>query len=117
MNRPAFLLPALTVVALTAGAALAFAEEPTTPPASTAASSEKPATSAETPAVAPAAAKPATPSSSVANVENWSRREWHKARREWMKDKTKWADCRHQAKAKNLSGRNSWSFLYDCMNK
>jgi len=48
-------------------------------------------------------------------VENWTKSEWNAAKTEWAKDEAKWAGCRKQASADKLSGRKSWSFLYDCM--
>jgi len=41
--------------------------------------------------------------------------EWNNAVKQWAQDKTKWAGCREQSKARKLSGRKSWSFLYRCM--
>jgi hypothetical protein len=32
-----------------------------------------------------------------------------------VKQKDKWNGCNKQAADKNLSGRDSWSFLYTCM--
>jgi hypothetical protein len=73
---------------------------------------------AKTPASQPAAA-PSAPSSSepsaTERVETWTREQWNATQKEWAKDKTKWASCRKQSKAHKLSGRKSWSFLYQCM--
>ncbi len=64
----------------------------------------------------PAPAAPASSEPSDANkVEKWTKKEWHNAVKEWAKDETKWAGCREQSKARKLSGRKSWSFLYRCM--
>jgi hypothetical protein len=68
------------------------------------------------PADKPAAAAPASKSSStVEDVKTWSVKKWNAAEREWAKDKKKWADCRKQSSDKKLSGKDSWSFLYGCM--
>jgi hypothetical protein len=42
-------------------------------------------------------------------------KQWNAATAEWATDKGEWASCRKQVSDKNLSGRASWSFLYDCM--
>ena len=77
---------------------------------------------AKTPEQAPAGntiAAPSEPASSepsdVSNVEKWTQKEWDNAVKEWAQDKAKWAVCREQSKAKELSGRKCWSFLYRCM--
>ena len=59
----------------------------------------------------PAAAQPST----TQKVEDWTRKQWETATKKWAKDKEKWADCRKQAHDQNLTGRKSWSFLYQCM--
>jgi hypothetical protein len=77
---------------------------------------------AKTPEPAPAGSitpTPAAPASSepsdVSKVEKWTKNEWNNAVKQWAQDKTKWARCREQSKARKLSGRKSWSFLYRCM--
>jgi hypothetical protein len=60
-------------------------------------------------------AKPGT--STVTTVQNWTTKQWNAMTKEWAKDKAKWADCRKQSTAQKLSGRKSWSFLYECMKK
>ena len=77
---------------------------------------------AKTPEPAPAGSTtptPAAPASSepsdVSKVEKWTKNEWNNAVKQWAHDKTKWAGCREQSKARKLSGRKSWSFLYRCM--
>ncbi len=79
---------------------------------------------AKTPEPAPAGnttPTPAAPASSepsdVSKVEKWTKKEWNNAVKEWAQDETKWAGCQEQSKAKKLSGRKSWSFLYGCMTK
>ncbi|MDB5641430.1 MAG: hypothetical protein JWN07_747 [Hyphomicrobiales bacterium] len=70
------------------------------------------------------AASPAKPApaagmslpSEMAKVETWSKKKWAAAQKTWAKDKAKWRSCRDQSAGKHLSGRKSWSFLYDCMN-
>jgi hypothetical protein len=77
---------------------------------------------AKTPEPAPAGSTTPTPaapasseSSDVSKVEKWTKSEWNNAVKQWAQDKTKWAGCREQSKARKLSGRKSWSFLYRCM--
>ena len=77
---------------------------------------------AKTPEPAPAGnttPTPAAPASSepsdASKVEKWTKKEWNNAVKEWAQDKSKWAGCREQSKARKLSGRKSWSFLYRCM--
>jgi hypothetical protein len=48
-------------------------------------------------------------------VKTWSTKQWNAAKREWQKDKAKWDGCNKQATDHHLSGRKSWSFVYDCM--
>ena len=60
-------------------------------------------------------AKTDTVSSSVADVQNWTNKQWQAAKLEWSKDKVKWADCRAQADRQHLVGHKSWGFLYTCM--
>ncbi len=55
--------------------------------------------------------------STLTAVENWTTKQWNAMTKEWAKDKTKWADCRKQSKEQKLSGRKSWSYLYQCMKK
>ncbi len=55
--------------------------------------------------------------STLTSVQNWTTKQWNAMTKEWSKDKAKWADCRKQSNSRKLSGRNSWSFLYDCMKK
>lgn len=59
-------------------------------------------------------AAPAKPSI-LARVETWTKDQWAAAENEWVKDESKWAACRKQSEINKLSGRDSWSFLYDCM--
>ena len=60
-------------------------------------------------------AEGATSATESENVSKWTRKEWNAAKAKWSMEKVKWASCRNQAKEKKLSGRKSWSFLYDCM--
>ena len=53
--------------------------------------------------------------SAASQVETWTRKEWNEAVREWSSDKVKWAGCKAKSNAQKLSGRKSWSFLYQCM--
>ena len=79
---------ALAAVALTIGSGVAVAQTP--------------------------AARAAQPSTTT-NVENWTTKQWNDAKRLWAKDTTKWADCQQHSKEQKLTGRKSWSFLYNCM--
>jgi hypothetical protein len=64
----------------------------------------------------PQTSSPATSQPSTAEkVQHWTLKHWAAVKRKWAKDKEKWADCRKQANDKNLTGRKSWSFLYECM--
>ena len=49
------------------------------------------------------------------DVSKWTQKQWNAAKAKWSEEKTKWNACQGQAKTKNLSGRKSWQFLYDCM--
>jgi len=51
------------------------------------------------------------------DVSKWTQKQWNAAKAKWSEEKTTWNDCQTQAKTKNLSGRKSWQFLYDCMTK
>jgi hypothetical protein len=62
--------------------------------------------------------KPAsTVTTKMEDVSKWSRRQWNAAKAEWSQEKAKWSDCQKQANQKKLSGRKSWTFLYNCMTK
>jgi hypothetical protein len=59
----------------------------------------------------------ATLSTTGEDLSNWTRKQWAAAKAKWAKEKMKWTDCQRQGSKKKLSGRKSWSFLYDCMTK
>jgi hypothetical protein len=101
MNRTRAFVTAGLVLAGMAACGAAYAQTPAPP-------------LAPTPAPA-ASAPPSSKPSAAARVETWTRKQWDAAQKEWAKDKAKWADCRKQSKAQKLSGRKSWSFLYQCM--
>ncbi|MGC2080234.1 MAG: hypothetical protein WA728_30315 [Xanthobacteraceae bacterium] len=64
------------------------------------------------------ATKPAgTSTMKMEDVSKWTQKQWNAAKAKSTEEKTQWNDCQTQAKAKNLSGRKSWHFLYDCMTK
>jgi hypothetical protein len=64
------------------------------------------------------APKPAeTSTMKMEDVSKWTQKQWNAAKAKWAEKKTQWNDCQTQAKPKNLSGRKSWQFLYDCMTK
>ena len=56
-----------------------------------------------------------TISAKASEVKDWSRKKWNAMKREWQKDKAKWDVCNQKASDQKLSGKASWSFLYDCM--
>jgi len=66
---------------------------------------------AQTPAPKPGASEPST----TTKVQNWSRKQWNAAKSEWQKDRAKWDVCNQKATDQHLTGRKSWSFIYDCM--
>jgi hypothetical protein len=101
MKRIRAVVAAGTLVAGIVACGIALAQAPASPSAATR---------------APAAAAPASSQPSAATrVENWTSKQWKAAQKEWVKDKAKWADCRKRSTAQKLSGRKSWSFLYQCM--
>ena len=53
----------------------------------------------------------------INDASNWSRRQWQAAKAKWSHETARWSDCRKQANRKSLSGRKSWTFLYNCMTK
>jgi hypothetical protein len=91
----------LTIVALaaglTCGAALAQSNAPAPKPTS------NPQTSSE--------------SSTTTQVKDWTAKTWNAAKRKLSQDKAKWNICNQGATDQRLSGRKSWSYLYDCMTK
>ena len=65
----------------------------------------------------PTAKPAATLSTKMEDVSKWTKKQWNAAKAKWSKEKVKWANCQKQANEKKLSGRESWSFIYDCMTK
>jgi hypothetical protein len=59
----------------------------------------------------------ATLATKAEDVSKWTTKQWNAAKAKWSNEKVKWADCQRQADEKKLSGRKSWSLLYDCMTK
>jgi hypothetical protein len=53
----------------------------------------------------------------MTDVSKWTRKQWSAAKAKWVEEKDAWNGCQNEARAKNLSGRKSWQFLYDCMTK
>jgi uncharacterized low-complexity protein len=53
--------------------------------------------------------------STADQVKTWTSKQWNAAKKEYAKDKEKWAKCRAESKEKKLTGKASWSYLYDCM--
>jgi hypothetical protein len=64
---------------------------------------------------APESTSAPTTSSTVTDVEKWTSKQFNAAKAKWAKDKAKWVDCEKQSKDQKLTGRKSWSFLYQCM--
>ena len=91
----------LTVAALAASLTCAAALAQSTPPA------PNPALKTQ------ASSVPST----TAKVENWTKKQWNAAKQKWSQDKAKWNACNQDTKDQKLSGRKSWSYLYDCMTK
>ena len=93
-------LIAVTLVGVVATSGAVLAQSPSQP-------AQKPA---------PETSSPATSQPSTAEkVQHWTLKQWASAKKKLAKDKEKWANCRKQASDKNLTGRKSWSFLYECM--
>jgi hypothetical protein len=64
----------------------------------------------------PAQAQAPKPEPSTAEkVQHWTKKKWEAAKAEWQKDKTKWDSCNARATEQHLTGRKSWSYIYDCM--
>jgi hypothetical protein len=101
MNRTRAFVTAAVVLVGIAASGIAYAQSPASPPATT----QAPVSSA------PISSKPSIPE----RVETWTKTQWNAARKEWAKNKAKWADCRKQSSNQKLTGRKSWSFLYNCM--
>lgn len=55
--------------------------------------------------------------STATKVENWTAKKWNAAKQKWAQDKAKWSACNQDVKNQKISGRKSWSYLYDCMTK
>jgi hypothetical protein len=67
-------------------------------------------------ALASPSSSPSTAVSSTADqVKDWTQKKWNAMKREWRKDKAKWDACNRRASDQKLSGKASWSFIYDCM--
>jgi len=102
---------ATAAIILAGAVASGFAYAQTTPPAAPKATESKPA-----PKATESKAKDSkSDASTTAKVENWTRKQWNAMTKEWSKDKAKWADCRKKSSDQKLSGRKSWSYLYECM--
>jgi hypothetical protein len=67
---------------------------------------------AQTPPPAPAPAPSMTDDAS-----KWTKKHWAEMVAKWSQEKAKWKDCRKQSKDQKLTGRKSWGFLAECMNK
>jgi hypothetical protein len=81
---------ALVVLTIAAGSALAQSTSPTPSP-------------------------PSGPSSASDQVKDWTLKQWDAMKREWSKDRAKWDACNRQADDQKLTGKASWSFIFDCM--
>jgi hypothetical protein len=69
----------------------------------------------QTPAAPPSISAHA--SQTMTDVSKWTHKQWSAARAKWREERAAWNGCQGQAKAQNLSGRQSWQFLYDCMTR
>jgi hypothetical protein len=109
MSRIRLTLALIAAAGLTCGTAFAQMSPPATnpTPAAKMAPAPKPA------ATAPASSQPST----ATKVENWTTKQWNATKAKWSKDKAKWNACNKEATNQKLSGRKSWSSLYDCMSK
>jgi hypothetical protein len=108
MSRIRLSLALIAVAGLICSGAFAQTSPPANnPPAAESAPAPKPA------ATTPASSQPST----VTKVDNWTSKQWKAAKAKWSKDKAKWNACNKEAEGEKLSGRKSWSYLYDCMNK
>ncbi len=92
-----FLSVAALAASLTCGVALAQSTAPTPNPTLKTQASSEPSTAAK--------------------VESWTKKQWNAAKQKWSQDKAKWNACNQDTKDQKLSGRKSWSYLYDCMTK
>jgi hypothetical protein len=54
-------------------------------------------------------------SSAAKDASKWTQKEWNAAKAKWVKDKEKWNSCNKEKTDKKLRGRQSWSFIYNCM--
>ena len=76
------------------------------------------ASSAQSQTRAQQARKPTeTSTMKIEEVSKWTQKQWNAAKAKWTEKKTQWNDCQTQGKVKSLSGRKSWQFLYDCIEK
>jgi hypothetical protein len=53
--------------------------------------------------------------STTDKVKQWSQKKWNAAKVELQKNKEKWNTCNAKSTEQHLTGRKSWSFIYDCM--
>ena len=90
-------IAATLAASLTCGVAIAQSTAPAPPSASQAQAPSEPSTADK--------------------VQNWTKKQWNAAKQRWSQDKAKWNACSQDAKNRGLSGRKSWSYLYDCMSK
>jgi hypothetical protein len=91
------ILMSLIAVSVTAGAAQA--------------QTQAPSSSATNQSLSAQASQTAT------DVSKWTRKQWNAAKAKWVEEKDAWNGCQTQARTQNLAGRRSWQFLYDCMTK
>ena len=56
-----------------------------------------------------------TVSSSADQVKDWTLKKWNAMKREWRKDRAKWDTCNQKASDQKLTGKASWTFIYDRM--
>jgi len=63
----------------------------------------------------PTAGPSPTVSSTADEVKDWTLKKWNAMQHEWRKNRAKWDTCNRQASGQKLTGKASWTFIYDCM--
>jgi hypothetical protein len=51
----------------------------------------------------------------VTEIEHWTEAQWESAKAMWMRENAKWTECERQVTDQQLTGRQSWVFIYKCM--
>ena len=98
MSRMSFCSTAFVFAVMSLSAALA--QIPTPPPAQNSTSTPPAQTAAP---------------SMVTEIEHWTEAQWESAKAMWMRENAKWTECERQVTDQQLTGRQSWVFIYKCM--